>query len=124
MKRVNAEGPKVLGSLPRVPGLPPKTFKEAIDKKTGVLVDVRNMLACGGGHIAGALNIAGTPILSTWAGWLLDPEKPILLLLEEDNDRDKSVRSFVRTGFRSFAGYLIGAMTAWHEAGGPLERRM
>src|SRR5213596_1807205 len=58
MKKVNAEGPKVLGSLPRVPGLPPKTFKDAVDSKVGVLVDVRNMLAFGGGHIAGALNIA------------------------------------------------------------------
>src|SRR6478736_3881252 len=71
MKKVNAEGPKVLGSLPRVSGLSPKAFKDAIEKKAGVLVDVRNMLAFGGGHIAGALNIAGTPILSIWAGWLL-----------------------------------------------------
>ena len=43
MKKVNAEGPKVLGSLPRVPGLSPRAFKDAIDKKIGVLVDVRNM---------------------------------------------------------------------------------
>ncbi len=61
MKKVNAEGPKVLGSLPRVHGLSPKAFKDAIDKKAGVLVDVRNMLAFGGGHIAGALNIAAMP---------------------------------------------------------------
>ena len=74
MKKVNAEGPKVLGSLPRVTGLSPKAFKDAIEKEAGVLVDVRNMLAFGGGHIAGALNIAGTPILSIWAGWLLDPK--------------------------------------------------
>src|SRR6266550_7742675 len=70
MKRVNAEGPKVLGNLPRVPALMPKAFKEAMEKKAGVLVDVRNMLAFGGGHIAGALNIGGTPILSIWAGWM------------------------------------------------------
>jgi hydroxyacylglutathione hydrolase len=122
MKKVNAEGPKVLGSLPRVPGLSPQSFKDAIDKKVGVLVDVRNMLAFGGGHIAGALNIAGTPILSIWAGWLLDPEQPILLVLEEDNDLEKILRLFVRTGFSKFAGYLIGGMKAWHTAGFPLER--
>src|ERR671923_606392 len=44
MKRVNAQGPKVLGNLPGVPGLAPKAFKEAIDKKAGALVDTRNML--------------------------------------------------------------------------------
>src|ERR1044072_5503740 len=72
MKRVNAQGPNGPGNLPRVPGLPPKAFKEAIDKKAGVLVDVRTMLAFGGGHISGALNIGGTPILSTWWGWRVE----------------------------------------------------
>jgi hydroxyacylglutathione hydrolase len=122
MKRVNAEGPKVLGNLPRVPGLPPKAFKEAIDKKAGVLVDVRTMLAFGGGHIFGALNIGGTPILSIWAGWMLDPEKPILLVMENDDDLERIVRLFVRTGYTKFGGYLIGGMKAWDTAGFPLER--
>ena len=42
MKRVNAQGPEILGNLPRVPALPPKAFKNAIEKKAGVLVDTRN----------------------------------------------------------------------------------
>src|SRR5437899_11667674 len=107
MKKVNAEGPKVLGSLPRVHGLSPMAFKDAIEKKAGVLVDVRNMLAFGGGHIAGALNIAGTPILSIWAGWLLDPEKPSLLVLEEDDDLEKIIGSCVLRGYSKLVGYLI-----------------
>src|SRR5437588_9800175 len=89
MKKLNAEGPEILGGLPRVPGLPAKAFKEAIEKKAAQLVDVRTMLAFGGGHIAGALNIGGSPILSVWAGWMLDPEKPILLVLENDDDLEE-----------------------------------
>src|SRR4030095_4866670 len=49
MKKINTKGPEILGNLPRVPGLPPKVFKDAIEKKAGALVDVRTMLAfCGG----------------------------------------------------------------------------
>jgi hydroxyacylglutathione hydrolase len=122
MKRVNAQGPEILGNLPRVPALPPKAFKEAIEKKAGVLVDTRMMLAFGGGHIPGALNIGGSPILSIWAGWMLDPNEPILLVLESDDDLDRTVRLFVRTGYTKFAGYLTGGMKAWDAAGLPLER--
>ena len=117
MKKVNAQGPEVLGHLPRVAGLPPKAFKEAIEKKAAALVDTRTMLAFGGGHIPGALNIGGSPILSIWAGWMLDPDEPILLVLESESDLEEIVRLFIRTGFSKFAGYLVGGMKAWDAAG-------
>jgi len=122
MKKLNAKGPEILGNLPRVAGLPPKAFKEAIEKKAGVLVDTRTMLAFGGGHIPGALNIGGSPILSIWAGWMLDPNEPILLVLESENDVEEIVRLFIRTGYSKFAGYLVGGMKAWQAEGFPLEK--
>ena len=122
MKKINAKGPEVLGNLPRVPALPPKAFKDAIENNASVLVDTRMMLAFGGGHIPGALNIGGSPILSIWAGWMLNPEKPILLVLESDDDLERIVRLFVRTGYTKFAGYLTGGMRAWDAAGFLLER--
>ena len=122
IKQINAEGPAIIGNLPRVPGMSPKTFKEAVQKKAGVLVDTRMMLAFGGGHIAGALNIGAAPILSIWAGWMLDPNEPILLVLEHDDDLENTVRLFVRTGYTKFAGYLVGGMRAWQLAGFPMEK--
>ena len=121
MKKVNARGPVVLGNWPRIPGLPAKTFREAVEKKAGVLVDTRQMLAFGGGHIQGALSIGATPMLSIWAGWLLDPEVPILLVLDSDTKVDEAVKLFIRTGFTKFVGYLVGGMTAWDNAGFPLD---
>ncbi|MGA7883558.1 MAG: rhodanese-like domain-containing protein [Terrimicrobiaceae bacterium] len=133
MKKINAKGPEVLGNLPRVPGLPPKVFKQAVDEKAGVLVDTRMMLAFGGGHIKGALNIDGSPMLSIWAGWLLNPDEPILLVLNEDSEVDEIVKLFIRTGYVKFATSILkqedfrcvcnvpGSWQAWTKAGLPIE---
>ena len=120
MKKLNAQGPEVIGNLPLVPGLPPKAFETAMKKHDVVVVDSRSMLAFGGGHIPNALNIAGHPELSIWAGWLLDPKQQILLVLESDLEVEKVVPLFLRTGFTKFAGYLVGGMKAWDNAGLPL----
>lgn len=121
MKKLNAKGPEVIGNLPKVPGLPPKSFKSAIEDGNNVLIDTRMMLAFGGGHIKGALSIGGSPMLSIWAGWLLDPAKPILLVLESDEKLDEVVALFLRTGYTKFAGYLVGGMKAWDNSGLPLD---
>ena len=121
MKKINAEGPEIIGNLPRVPGLPPKTFQKAVEEKKGVLVDTRSMLGFGGGHIRGALNIGGSPMLSIWAGWMLDPKTPVLLVLEKDSALDEVVKLFIRTGYTNFAGYLVGGMKAWNNAGLPVD---
>jgi hydroxyacylglutathione hydrolase len=122
MKKLNAKGPEIIGNLPTVPAIPPKAFREAIDARKSVLVDTRDMLAFGGGHIPGALNIGGSPSLSIWAGWLLDPAKPILLVLEKDRAVEEVVKLFIRTGYTKFAGYLVGGIKAWEAAGFPLDQ--
>ena len=121
MREMNVKGPAVLGNLPRVRGLPPKPFQEAIRNGHSALIDTRMMLAFGGGHIKGALSIGGSPLLSIWAGWLLDPAQPILLVLESDDKLNDIVRLFLRTGYTEFAGYLVGGMKAWDNAGLPLD---
>jgi hydroxyacylglutathione hydrolase len=53
---------------------------------------------------------------------MLDPGKPILLVLENDADLPRILPLFVRTGYTRFAGYLAGGMTAWEDAGLPLDK--
>ncbi|WP_339856034.1 MBL fold metallo-hydrolase [Roseovarius nubinhibens] len=115
LKKVNAKGPEVLGNLPRIPALVPEKFAEEMGG--GQLLDTRDMLGFGSGHIAGALNIAGQPEMSVWAGWLLDPDEPIYLVTETDGDVDEVLTLLWRVGFTKFGGYLAGGMGAWREDG-------
>ncbi len=117
MKKINAEGPEILGGLPQVRALPVAEFKAALEQGDALLVDTRSMFAFGGAHICGALNIGGSPSLSIWAGSLLDAETPLLLVLENDTDLEEVVRLFLRTDFTNFAGYLVGGIKAWGAAG-------
>ena len=121
MKKVNAAGPEIIGNLPRVAAMPTETFRKAIEGGENILIDTRSMLGFGGGHIAGAINIGASPMLSIWAGWLLDPEQPILLVLNSDSEIDEVVKLFIRTGYTKFAGYLAGGMKSWNNAGLPIE---
>jgi hydroxyacylglutathione hydrolase len=120
LKRVNARGPEVQHGLPRLPGLDVDAFDAAL-KDGAQLLDMRDMLAFGGGHIAGALNIAMTPEASVWAGWLLDPAREVALVLPAGAQPDQAVRLLWRTGFSRFAGYLAGGMDAWRMDGRALD---
>ncbi|MFW8637449.1 MBL fold metallo-hydrolase [Cribrihabitans pelagius] len=116
MKKVNTKGPEVLRNLPRIP---PMTVEEyaKVAEDGAQLLDVRDMMSFGGGHVSGSLNIGLRPELSVWAGWLLDPERPIYLVTEDDAAVDDALRLLWRTGFTDFGGYLAGGMAAWREAG-------
>jgi hydroxyacylglutathione hydrolase len=123
LKKVNAAGPPLIGHLPACPGLPVGHFRQQAESDRVQLLDVRSMLAFGGGHVPGAINIGGSrPELSVWAGDLLEPDKPILLVLEEDFQLPRIVTFLWRTGFTNFGGYLVGGMKMWQNAGLPLQK--
>ena len=121
LKKINASGPETIGTIPTVPGLPPEVFQQAIKQGESQLIDTRNMLAFGGGHIPGAINIGAQPELSIWAGDMLSYEKPILLIVEDENQLDWIVWYFAYVGLTNFAGYLTGGMQSWNNKGLPLE---
>lgn len=122
MKKLNARGPKPIGHAPVIPGLPPKEFQAAIERGNAQLVDTRQMLAFGGGHISGAISIGDRPALSVWAGDMLDHEKPILLVVEDETQLNWIGWHFGFVGLTNFAGYLVGGMKAWDNAGLPLAK--
>ena len=123
LKKVNAAGAPLIGHVPACPGLPIDAFRQQAENNSLQVLDVRSMLAFGGGHVPGAINIGGSrPELSVWAGDMLNPDKPILLILEEDFQLPRIVTLLWRTGFMNFGGYLVGGMKMWQNAGLPLKK--
>src|SRR5690606_22000303 len=82
----------------------------------------RSILAFGGGHVPGGINIADRPEMSAWVGQMFDLNQRLLLIADSDTDIDQLQRLIVRTGHSNFAGYLAGGMKAWEMSGMSLER--
>jgi hydroxyacylglutathione hydrolase len=115
MEDWNLRGAPLLGTLPSPPPLAPDAFRE---RTAGIdVIDTRPILSFGAAHVPGALSLwmDGLP---SFAGWFLSPDKPMLLVTEEEDPRE-AVRRLVRLGFDDVAGCLAGGMFEWNKAGLP-----
>lgn len=119
MKALNSAGPRVLGELPGQSPIPVVEF-HALAEAGHVVVDLRDHLAFGGGHIPDALGIGADGSLSTWAAWMVPYDKPILLVAENPFAVDPAVRALVRVGLDDVRGWLEGGMNSWRQRGLPI----
>jgi hydroxyacylglutathione hydrolase len=69
------------------------------------VVDARDKFAYAGGHLPGSYNIPDSSDFSTWAGWLLDFERDVVLIAP-DHRVDDLVARLVRIGCDRVVGYL------------------
>jgi hydroxyacylglutathione hydrolase len=120
MKSLNSAGPPFLEGLPGMRPIEPAAFRHLADQRH-VVVDLRDQLAFGGGHVPGALGIGLRGNLSTWAAWVVPYETPILLVADSPDDVEPAVRALVRVGLDDVRGWLEGGIAAWREAGYPIE---
>ncbi|QDT02024.1 putative metallo-hydrolase [Rubripirellula lacrimiformis] len=121
LKKVNAAGPDIVNRLPTIAALPPEDFRKAMLQPRVTTIDTRSMLAFGGGHVPGAINIGDRPEMSAWVGQLFDLDQKLLLIVDDDTDIQRVQRLIVRTGHSNHLGYLAGGMRSWQDAGLPLD---
>ncbi len=83
----------------------------ALATQGGELLDTRPGADFAGAHLRGSLNIGLDGSYATWAGTLLDPERPIVLIVAPGLQQEAALR-LARIGFDDVAGYLDGGMMA------------
>ena len=120
MRKQNQAGPEALGILFEPPALRVDAFERLRDEGASVL-DCRSPEAFGGAHIPGAFNVGVGASFPTWAGTVLPPETPYLLVLEDAKDLWDICWDLLRIGYDLPQGWLAGGMMSWRTAAKPLE---
>ncbi len=119
MKRVNAEGPRLLGELPGARAIGAAEFRDSIERENAVVIDCRSPESFGRGHVPGALNIGLGGGFSTWAAWIVPYDRPLLLVGDRETNLDDARRGLARVGLDDARGFLGGGFEAWAERGWP-----
>jgi hydroxyacylglutathione hydrolase len=100
MKRVNKEGPAILGKHTTPPLLGVDDLANTAAKH--MVIDTRPPADFAKGHVPGTISIAQGS-LAAWAGWLVDYDSPVYLLTSEA-DREEAIRVFHKIGIDQIGG--------------------
>ncbi len=118
---LNREGPVPLEALPPPPALSPDDVA-LLQKAGAVVLDTRPAAEYGAGHIPGSVQIGQSGQLASWAGSLLSPQGPIVLVAEDEERMGETRTRLARVGIENVSGYLAGGIRAWDAAGRPLAK--
>lgn len=86
------------------------------------VVDVRPLADFGAGHVPGSVSIPLRPVFATWLGWLIDADKPIVVVRNPDQDPAEIIWQARKIGYDQLAGELaggLGGLGAWTAADQP-----
>jgi hydroxyacylglutathione hydrolase len=121
MKKLNAAGAPSVSASYGATAIPAAELKWLLTRPRVTVIDLREPKAFGAGHIPGAINIGAGQSLSLWAGWLIDPERQIVLVGESGDD-EESRRALVRVGLDEIFGFLTDGIAGWTASGYDTEK--
>ncbi|MBN1164229.1 MAG: MBL fold metallo-hydrolase [Candidatus Krumholzibacteriota bacterium] len=114
---INRQGPARVVELPVLARMSPAGFREAMKSKDVIVLDVRSYEGFGSHHIPGAWHIDISGNFPTFAGWVLPPDKRILLVAATAEEAHKANIWARRVGLDRVFGYLDKSMFGWATSG-------
>jgi hydroxyacylglutathione hydrolase len=86
------------------------------------LIDGRDTREYDGDHVPGSINVTMVrAAVGTRAAWVVDPDGEVVVTADSDGEARRLARMLEAVGFRRIAGLLGGGVSAWREAGLPVE---
>ena len=113
---LNRAGAPSLQDRPLPESLTPAELAERA-RAGAQVVDVRSAAAFGAGHIPGSWNIGLGGQFASWCGSLLDAQREILIVAEDEGEVAEAALRLARVGLENVKGYLAGGTLAWFKAG-------
>lgn len=118
IKQINRRGPRPLGEVaPR-----PLSVQDAVRhfRQGAALLDTRSKAAFKAEHIPGAVHLEADDQLSNRIGFVLPPDIPVILMLEDEAAYRRVVYALARVGYDQVVGYLADSLAVWRAMGLPV----
>jgi hydroxyacylglutathione hydrolase len=104
MKRINRDGPRVLGGFPAAPELNAEQFAQVL-RARGLIIDTRPQHQFAARHVPGTINLTLDRSFNTWAGWLVPYDRDFYLLTDPKHVAE-AVKALAFVGLDRVAGYF------------------
>lgn len=118
IKAMNRKGPQPLGEVFPKPLSVQDTLP--IFRRGAAMLDTRSKDAFTAKHVPGAVHLEADDQLSNRIGFVLPPDLPIILLLDDPADYRRVVYSLARVGYDQVVGYLADSLATWEGLGLPV----
>ena len=119
LPELNRRGPTRYDTLPHLTALQPDDVERYLTAG-GVAIDARPVAAFSTGHMPGSLSNTLRPVFASWLGWLIEPDRALVFVLDPDQDRADLVRQCLDVGHEHLVGELAGGIDTWADSGRPV----
>lgn len=116
MAPINRSNPTAL-DRPVVPVIEADRLAELIDE--AAVLDGRSRFDFAAGHVPGSIGIELGDSFAPWAGWLVEFNRPVVLVLNPDQDAGEASIELGRIGFTNVLGVMHG-VDGWRRSGRPV----
>lgn len=119
LPEINRRGPRLYDGPPIPPTLTVPQVKALLQSGAQV-VDVRPVPDFAAGHLTGAVSIPLRAAFATWLGWVVSPDRPVVIVRGADQDPAEIAWQSVKVGYDNLVGELTGGPQDWVAAGLPV----